>query len=45
MLYPDGERLQLEFPDDWLAQHPQTRLELEHEAERLVPADFRLEFG
>jgi len=45
MLHPDGERLRLSFPDDWLAQHPQTRLELEQEAERLLAADIRLEFG
>jgi exopolyphosphatase/guanosine-5'-triphosphate,3'-diphosphate pyrophosphatase len=45
MLNPDGERLGLSFPDDWLDHHPQTRLELEQEADRLLAADIRLEFG
>jgi len=45
MLNPDNERLRLTFPDGWLSQHPQTRLELEQEAERLVPAGIRLEYG
>lgn len=44
MLNPDGDRLRLGFPDGWLDHHPQTRLELEQEAERLLPADVRLEF-
>jgi len=45
MLNADGERLRLTFPDGWLSHHPQTRLELEQEAERLVLADIRLEYG
>jgi exopolyphosphatase / guanosine-5'-triphosphate,3'-diphosphate pyrophosphatase len=45
MVDPDGMRLVLRFPDDWLSHHPQTQLELEQEAERLLAADFRLEFG
>jgi len=45
MLYPDGEHLRLRFPGDWLDHHPQTRLELEQETERLIAADVRLEFG
>jgi exopolyphosphatase/guanosine-5'-triphosphate,3'-diphosphate pyrophosphatase len=44
MLTADGDRLQLGFPDDWLEHHPQTRLELEQEADRLLAADIRLEF-
>jgi exopolyphosphatase/guanosine-5'-triphosphate,3'-diphosphate pyrophosphatase len=43
MLTSAGERLRIDFPDDWLAHHPQTRLELEQEAERLAAADIRLE--
>lgn len=45
MLNPDGERLRLTFPDGWLTHHPQTRLELEQEAERLAAADIGLEYG
>jgi len=45
MLNPDGERLRLTFPDGWLSQHPQTRLELEQEAERLAAAGIGLEYG
>lgn len=45
MLNPDGEQLRLTFPDDWLSHHPQTRLELEQEAERLAPAGIGLEYG
>ena len=45
MLNPDGKRLRLAFPDDWLSHHPQTRLELEQEAIRLAAADIELKFG
>jgi exopolyphosphatase/guanosine-5'-triphosphate,3'-diphosphate pyrophosphatase len=45
LLRPDEERLWLSFPDDWLTRHPQTRLELEQEAERLISANVRLELG
>jgi len=44
MLNLDGERLRLTFPEGWLSQHPQTRLELEQETERLAPADIKLEY-
>ena len=44
MLNPDGDRLRLGFPDGWLDHHPQTRLELEQEAQRLLPAGVRLAF-
>ena len=44
-LTTDGDNLALSFPDDWLADHPLTRLELEEEAERLASAGIRLEFG
>ena len=43
LLHPDGEHLRLRFPDDWLARHPQTLLELEQEAERLISANVILE--
>jgi exopolyphosphatase/guanosine-5'-triphosphate,3'-diphosphate pyrophosphatase len=43
-LQADGERLALRFPDDWLAQHPLTQLELEQEAERLATAGVILTF-
>ncbi|WP_043753272.1 exopolyphosphatase [Imhoffiella purpurea] len=43
-LVADGDELQLGFPDDWLAQHPLTQLELEQEAERLSAAGIRLSF-
>lgn len=44
-LTTDGDNLALSFPDDWLSDHPLTRLELEEEAERLASAGIRLEFG
>jgi exopolyphosphatase / guanosine-5'-triphosphate,3'-diphosphate pyrophosphatase len=40
-----GERLSLDFPDDWLSQHPLTRLELEQEADTLKGAGVVLSFG
>lgn len=40
----DGERLALRFPDEWLARHPLTQLELEQEAERLATAKIALTF-
>lgn len=42
---PEGGLVRIRFPDDWLERHPQTRLELEQEAERLLAADIRLELG
>ena len=45
MLNPDGKRLTITFPDAWLSRHPQTKLELEQEAEWLRTADIDLEFG
>ncbi|WP_295401110.1 exopolyphosphatase [uncultured Thiocystis sp.] len=44
-LLADGERLALSFPDDWLARHPLTQLELEQEAERLASAGILLTFS
>lgn len=44
-LLADGDSLALDFPDDWLAEHPLTRLELEQEAERLAGAGINLSFG
>ncbi|NCA70041.1 MAG: exopolyphosphatase [Sphingobacteriia bacterium] len=41
----DGQQLILRFPDEWLAAHPLTRIELEQESERLAAAGFRLDFG
>lgn len=44
-LSAEADRLRLSFPDDWLADHPLTQLELEQEAERLASAGIVLEFG
>ncbi len=44
-LLAEGEKLTLSFPDDWLANHPLTQLELEQEAERLATAGIQLSFG
>ncbi|MBK1717743.1 exopolyphosphatase [Thiocystis violacea] len=44
-LQAEGDTLTLSFPDDWLASHPLTQLELEQEAERLAAAGIRLSFG
>lgn len=44
-LETDGDTLTLSFPDDWLAAHPLTQLELEQEAERLAAAGIQLSFG
>ncbi|BCU05839.1 exopolyphosphatase [Allochromatium tepidum] len=44
-LQVEGENLTLSFPDDWLAGHPLTQLELEQEAERLAAAGMVLRFG
>lgn len=44
-LLADGERLALSFPDDWLARHPLTQLELEQESERLASAGILLTFS
>lgn len=43
-LQADGDTLTLRFPDDWLATHPLTQLELEQEAERLAEAGIWLRF-
>ncbi|MBV5309945.1 Ppx/GppA phosphatase family protein [Chromatium okenii] len=40
----DSERLALCFPNEWLARHPLTQLELEQEAERLATAKIILTF-
>jgi len=45
VLEADGDRLSLHFPNDWLADHPLARLELEEEAARLTDAGFELDFG
>ena len=45
MLEANGQRLNLRFPDGWLAGHPLTRADLENEARYLRKANFRLEFG
>lgn len=36
--------LRIQFPADWLAQHPLTETELAHEAEYLAAANIKLEF-
>ncbi len=40
-----GDRVQLSFPEDWLAQRPLTVTDLEHEAENLASAGFTLTFN
>ncbi|MBK1642611.1 exopolyphosphatase [Chromatium okenii] len=40
----DGDRLAVEFPEQWLTRHPLTQLELEQEAERLATARIVLTF-
>lgn len=40
-----GNRLELGFPPDWLAQHPLTQADLEQEADYLKSTDVRLRFG
>ncbi len=44
-LLTDSNSLRLGFPDDWLAQHPLTQVELEQEAERLSTVGIQLDFG
>jgi exopolyphosphatase/guanosine-5'-triphosphate,3'-diphosphate pyrophosphatase len=44
VLSADDDTLILRFPDGWLAEHPLTQLELEQEAQRLVPAGYCLDF-
>jgi exopolyphosphatase/guanosine-5'-triphosphate,3'-diphosphate pyrophosphatase len=44
VLDANGDRLRLRFPDDWLADHPLARLELEEEAARLAAAGLELDF-
>jgi exopolyphosphatase / guanosine-5'-triphosphate,3'-diphosphate pyrophosphatase len=39
-----GDTLVMSFPDDWLADHPLTRLELEEEASQLADAGIHLIF-
>ena len=41
----NGQRLELRFPEDWLAGHPLTRADLENEAGYLRKAGFRLDFN
>ena len=43
-LQVQGNALSLSFPDDWLENHPLTRLELEQEAGLLATAGIALEF-
>jgi exopolyphosphatase/guanosine-5'-triphosphate,3'-diphosphate pyrophosphatase len=45
VLNVNGQRLELRFPEHWLAGHPLTRADLENEAQYLRKAGFRLEFG
>ncbi len=40
----DGDRLAVQFPEQWLTRHPLTQLELEQEAERLATARIVLTF-
>ena len=40
----DGSTVKLQFPDDWLAQHPLTFADLEQEASYLKSAKFKLKF-
>lgn len=40
----DNNQIHLEFEDNWLEQHPLTRLDLEVEAKRLEAAGFKLTF-
>jgi exopolyphosphatase/guanosine-5'-triphosphate,3'-diphosphate pyrophosphatase len=44
LLEAQGNRLELEFPQGWLEQHPLTQLELAQEAEYLTAAGFDLKF-
>jgi len=45
LLSAEGSRLVLEFPQDWLANHPLTQAELEQEAGNLEAAGFSLSFS
>ena len=45
ILAVEGDKLGISFPNDWLAAHPLTQLELEQEAERLATAGVHLVFG
>jgi len=46
MLYLDvhEKKIRVSFPDDWLEEHPLTRIELEREAEYLSGAGYKLKF-
>jgi len=46
MLYLDvsERKIRVTFPDNWLADHPLTRMELEREAEYLSSAGYKLKF-
>lgn len=46
MLYLDvnDKKIKVTFPDNWLQDHPLTRIELEREAEYLAAAGFKLKF-
>jgi exopolyphosphatase/guanosine-5'-triphosphate,3'-diphosphate pyrophosphatase len=41
----EDDTLVLRFPGGWLSAHPLTQLELEEEAQRLVPAGHSLDFS
>jgi exopolyphosphatase/guanosine-5'-triphosphate,3'-diphosphate pyrophosphatase len=41
----DDKLIRLEFPDDWLAEHPLTEAELSREAEYLANAGFTLQYA
>ncbi len=41
----DGQRVQLRFPDNWLDQHPLTKLDLEQEADYLQVIELSLEIS
>jgi exopolyphosphatase/guanosine-5'-triphosphate,3'-diphosphate pyrophosphatase len=41
----DDRQIRLEFPDDWLAEHPLTEAELSREADYLANAGFTLQYA
>ncbi len=45
LLSAEGNQLNLEFPEDWLNNHPLTQAELEQEADNLKAAGFSLKFS
>jgi exopolyphosphatase/guanosine-5'-triphosphate,3'-diphosphate pyrophosphatase len=44
-LEASDDNLMLKFPDGWLATHPLTHLELQEEAQRLIPTGHGLDFA